>query len=177
MPHRICEHLYIHNVNAPMTKTTRKSRRGRFNPGSDEFEKEEFPFYWLARVHGRYTLAMEKALKKIGLDIPRWRVLFILKQEGVSSITEIAEHAVAKLPTITRIIYRMKDDGLVDTRARSDDGRVTEVIITDAGQQAIEAIQVVTEDLFRQSFKGITDAQISRLNRMLELLFNNLPEH
>lgn len=160
-----------------MTKTTRKSRRGRFNPASDDFKKEEFPFYWLARVHGRYTLAMEKALKKINLDIPRWRVLFILKEEGISSISEIAVHAVAKLPTITRIIYRMKDDGLIDTRARSDDGRVTEVSITPAGQQAIEDIQQVTEDLFRDSFKGISDAQISRLSRMLEMLFNNLPEH
>jgi len=160
-----------------MTKTDKKSRKGRFNPASEDFVKEEFPFYWLARVYGRYSLAMEKALKKVGLDVARWRVLFILKQEGVSSITEIAEHAVAKLPTITRIIYRMKDDGLVDTRARSDDGRVTEVMITDAGLQAIENMQEATEELFRQSFKGLTDAQIMRLNGMLEELFNNLPEH
>ncbi|WP_028294109.1 MarR family winged helix-turn-helix transcriptional regulator [Oceanobacter kriegii] len=160
-----------------MTNTTRKPRSQRFNPASDDFHKEDFPFYWLARVHGRYTLAMEKELKKINLDIPRWRILFTLKEEGTSSISEIAIHAVAKLPTITKIVYRMKDDGLVDTRQKLEDGRVTEVILTDKGREAIEKIKVATEGLFRQSFKGMTEPQIQRLNKLLEQLFHNLPEH
>ncbi|MDO6804289.1 MarR family transcriptional regulator, partial [Wenyingzhuangia sp. 1_MG-2023] len=119
----------------------------------------------------------EKALKKIKLDIPRWRILFILKEEGTSSISEIAIHAVAKLPTVTKTVYRMKDDGLVDTRQKCDDGRVTEVTITEEGRQAIENIQLVTHDLFRESFKGMSEAQIQRLNKLLETLFHNLPEH
>ena len=41
------------------------------DPASDEFRKEDFPFYWLARVHGRYTQNMERLLKKIDLDVPR----------------------------------------------------------------------------------------------------------
>ena len=56
------------------------------DPASDEFRKEDFPFYWLARVHGRYTQNMERLLKKIDLDVPRWRVLWILNENGESSI-------------------------------------------------------------------------------------------
>ncbi|WP_432697338.1 MarR family winged helix-turn-helix transcriptional regulator [Marinobacterium sp. YM272] len=153
------------------------SRLRRYNPTSDDFKKEEFPLYWLARVHGRYTLAMEKTLKKIGMDIPRYRILFILKEQGMSSISEIAEHAVAKLPTITKTIYRMKDDGLVDTAPSPDDGRVTQVTLTAKGQEAIIDIEAATTKLFNQSFKGMTEAQLKRLNRMLETIFNNLPEH
>ncbi|MDP2610204.1 MULTISPECIES: MarR family winged helix-turn-helix transcriptional regulator [unclassified Oceanobacter] len=160
-----------------MTKPTRSPRSQRYNPASEDFHKEDFPFYWIAQVHGRYVLAMEKALKKIKLDIPRWRILFILKEEGTSSISEIAIHAVAKLPTVTKTVYRMKDDGLVDTRQKCDDGRVTEVTITEEGRQAIENIQLVTHDLFRESFKGMSEAQIQRLNKLLETLFHNLPEH
>ncbi|PPC76670.1 MarR family transcriptional regulator [Pokkaliibacter plantistimulans] len=156
---------------------TRKKRQHRYDPASEEFQKEEFPFYWLARVHGRYSLAMEKALKKAGVDIPRWRILFILKEEGHSSISEIAEHAIAKLPTITKIVYRMKADGLVDTQTSAEDGRVTVVSLTEAGWSTITRIQEVTSALFRQSFKGMSEAQINRLNTMLETIFNNLPEH
>lgn len=159
-----------------MTTPTR-SRRHRYNPASDDFQKEEFPFYWLARVNGRYTLAMEKALKKVNMDVPRWRILFILKERGVSSISEIAVHAIAKLPTVTKTVYRMKADGLIDTQTSSDDGRVTEVSLTDQGREAIEQIQLATSDLFRDSFKGMSEAQINRLNRLLEAIFNNLPEH
>lgn len=160
-----------------MNKPVRSPRSQRYNPASDDFHKEDFPFYWLVRVHGRYKLAMEKALKKVNLDIPRWRILFILKEEGTSSISEIAIHAVAKLPTTTKVVYRMKEDGLIDTRISAEDGRVTEVILTDAGREAIASIQEVTDDLFRQSFKGMTEAQITRLNKLLATLFHNLPEH
>ena len=58
--------------------TTPKKRLSRYNPASEHFKKEEFPFYWLTRVNGRYSMAMEKALKKIDLDVPRYRILFTL---------------------------------------------------------------------------------------------------
>jgi DNA-binding MarR family transcriptional regulator len=153
-----------------------KKRRGRYDPASEDFRKEEFPFYWLAMVHGRYSQAMEKVLKKIGMDIPSFRVLFILKENGQSSISEISVHAIAKLSTITKIVYRMKDDGLVDTGPCSTDGRVTQVSITAKGRESIFKIQGATSELFSKSYKGLTEAQIQKLNKTLEIVFNNLPE-
>ncbi|MBD1551126.1 MarR family winged helix-turn-helix transcriptional regulator [Pseudomonas typographi] len=153
-----------------------KKRRNRYDPASDEFCKEEFPFYWLARVHGRYTQSMERVLKKIDLDIPRWRVLWILKENGESSISEISTHAIAKLSTITKIVYRMKDDGLVDTATSTEDGRVTRVCITAHGLANIERMQGATRELFKRSFTGLTEAQIQRLSRLLETVFHNLED-
>ncbi|RQW62358.1 MarR family winged helix-turn-helix transcriptional regulator [Vibrio viridaestus] len=159
-----------------MTQKTKVSRNHRYNPSSDDFQKEDFPFYWLAQVHGRYIQAMEKYLKKVNLDVPRWRILATLKQEGLCSVSEIAQHSIAKLPTVTKIIQRMKDDGLVETQVSVEDGRVTLVLITEKGLSALSDIQHITEPLFKQSFKGITEAQIKRLNKLLEQLFANLPE-
>jgi DNA-binding MarR family transcriptional regulator len=156
--------------------TIPKKHRGRYDPASEDFRKEAFPFYWLARVHGRYSLAMEKTLKKIGMDIPSFRVLFILKENGESSISEISLHAVAKLSTITKIVYRMKDDGLVDTAPCTNDGRVTQVSLTANGRESIGRIQEATRSLFSQSFQGLSEAQIQKLNKTLETIFNNLPE-
>ena len=153
-----------------------KKRRNRYNPISEEFHKEEFPFYWLVRVHARYTLSMEKLLKKIDLDIPRWRVLNILHENHDASISEISEFVVAKLSTITKIVYRMKDDGLVDTRQSDLDGRVTQVSITEKGRQAYFAMHEVTADLFHAGFRGMTEAQIRKLNQTLATMFDNLSE-
>lgn len=150
--------------------------RGRFHPASDTFRKEDFPFYWLAQAHGRYTQALEKALKKVDLDVPRWRVLWILKEQGQSSISQISEQAIAKLPTMTKIVYRMKDDGLVETAPCPVDGRVTQVQLTEQGTAAIERMQGATQALFKRSFQGLSDARIQRLNRLLEQVFHNLEE-
>ena len=155
---------------------TPKKRQHRYDPASEDFKKEDFPFYWLARLNGRYSMAMEKILKKIDLDIPRWRILLTLKGQGELSISEISVHAIAKLSTVTKIVYRMKADGLVDTNTCSKDGRVTQVSLTETGRQSLEQAQVATLGIFKTSFKGLTEAQISKLNSTMEAIFNNLPE-
>jgi DNA-binding MarR family transcriptional regulator len=146
----------------------------RYIPSSEDFYYEEFPFYWLARVHGIYQREMERALAKVGTDIPTWRVLFILKVHGTSTVSEISTHAVAKLPTMTRIIQRMKQEGLVETNTHAEDGRVTEVSATDSGRALVQRIEEVTEGLFARSFKDFTPAQIARLNGSLAQLYGNL---
>lgn len=146
----------------------------RYIPSSEDFFYADFPFYWIARVQGLYQQKMEKALKRIGTDIPTWRVLFLLKVHGKSNMSEISTHAVAKLPTMTRIIQRMKAEGLVETNTHADDGRVTEVTLTEAGAALIHRIEVETESLFARAFNGVTPAQIARLNATLAQLHDNL---
>jgi DNA-binding MarR family transcriptional regulator len=70
----------------------------------------------------------------------------------------------------------MKEDGLVETAANPDDGRVTQVRLTPRGREMFEQMIEVTSDLFRQSFKGLSQAQIKRLNKLLETLFINLSD-
>jgi len=154
-----------------------KKNRSRYNPASEDFHKEEFPFYWLVRVYGRYTMSMEKLLKRIDLDIPRGRVLNILFENDAASISEISDHAVAKLSTITKIVYRMKEDGLVETNQSTQDGRITQVSLTVAGRRAFFDMHELTAELFHKSFKGLTEAQLRKLNQVLASIFANLPEH
>lgn len=156
--------------------TTAKKRMNRHNPASRDFKKEVFPFYWLAQVNGRYIMAMEKVLKKVDMDVPRWRILLILKDNGTSSISEVSTLAIAKLSTVTKIIDRMKAGGLVQTSVCCNDRRVTQVALTDAGYQIIEQSHKVTADIFKNSFKGLTGAQLDKLSRLLKRMFDNLPE-
>lgn len=148
----------------------------RYIPSSEEFCYEEFPFYWLARVQGIYIQQMEKALKKIGTDIPTWRVLFILKEQGKCSVSEISIHAITKLSTVTRIVYRMKAEGLIETNTHAEDGRVTEVSVTEKGQNLLVQAQKCTEKIFARSFDNISEGQLLKLNQTLEQIFKNLTE-
>lgn len=150
----------------------------RHRPDSPDFVKEEFPLYWLARVHGVYTMEMERALKPIGLDIPSWRALLILAERGPRSMSEISLHAIAKLSTVTKLVYRMKAEGLVDTATSELDARVTVVTLTAQGRQAIERGQLATRHIFQRSFEGLTPTQIRRLNESLHQILDNLsPRH
>jgi DNA-binding MarR family transcriptional regulator len=149
----------------------------RHNPASDDFVKEEFPFYWIARLNNIYHHHMERALHKVGADLPTWRILFILRENGTSTMSEISLHAVVKLPTITKIVYRLQERGLVSASTSATDGRVTEVSLTPIGLDAITEMRKVTESVFLKGYEGLTPVKIERLNKMLMQVFDNLDHY
>lgn len=149
------------------------------NTSSDSgptFHREEFPFYWIVNVYARYTQVMEITLKKAQLDVSRFRVLMITEQYGKASISQIAEYAMAKMPTVTKIVGRLRDDGLVTTASSVQDARVTEVMLTDAGREKVAEAHRLTSKVFEKGFKGMTAAQREKMNLSLSKVLDNLNE-
>ncbi len=133
-----------------------------------------YPFFLLTQVYGVYTLEAEKALKRVGLDVPAWRTLALLREFGPMSVSEIALNAVTKLSTVTRSVLRMKGDGLVTTATSVSDARVTVVTMTDTGRAALERADPVMQHIFARSFEGLTPTQMGRLNELLSLVLKNM---
>ncbi len=133
-----------------------------------------WPFYWLARASGRYRARMEDLLRPTGLDMPRWRVLMTLHQDRVASVSEIASHAIEKLPTMTKIIQRMESDELVRRQPRSGRERVMEVVLTEAGELAGNQAWEAATTLYDQAFAGLSSAEIATLTTLLKRVAENL---
>lgn len=134
---------------------------------------EQSPFYWLAHAHAMYTLEMEKVLKKLGTDMPTRRVLLMLELHGTVSVSELSSRAIIKMSTVTRIVQRMREDGLVETRANTGDARVTDVSMTAKGADLAERIRVATEKVYAQGYKMLSEAQLGALTETLKVIFHN----
>ncbi|KAI5913702.1 MarR family winged helix-turn-helix transcriptional regulator [Thauera sp. 2A1] len=154
--------------------TTRKTNR--FLPDSESFRYEDFPFYWLARVHATYALEMERVLKKLGTDIPTRRVLMMLRLHGTVSVSELSTHSVIKLSTLTRIIQRMREEALVETRTNDEDARITDVSITPKGEELADRIQQATRKVFAKGYQGLTEAQLAKFTETLQVIFKNFTD-
>lgn len=146
------------------------------DPAHPEFALTHSPLYWLARVSGRYRLEMDRALKPIGMDVPRWRVLAILSEHEPASVSELCDHAVIRLSTMTRIVQRLVDAGLVTTCVRESDARVTEVSLTPAGREAAARVYRQASRIFRSGFRDFSAEEVARFNAMLVRLFANFGE-
>lgn len=156
--------------------STPKTTPGKYLPGSDSFDLSAFPPYWVARLNAKYAMEMEKKLKAVNMDVSRWRVAMLLRIHEELSISQIAEEAIAKLPTITKIVYRMQDEGIVTVKPSATDGRVSIVSLTDKGHSNIQEVNETTQKLFKRLFNGVSDTQIQRLNATLQQMLNNLME-
>ena len=148
--------------------------RRQADPADPLFELEHSPFYWLSRVSGRYVLDMGAALRRVGMDVPRWRVLMILHEHDPASVSTIADLAVIKLSTMTRIVQRMQAEGLVSCNPRASDARVTEVRLTPAGSHAMEQVRDQASRIFRHAFHDVSDKEMVVFIGVLQRLFDNL---
>lgn len=143
-------------------------------PSDEHFELHEWPFYWLIKAYGQYINNLEKTLKTVGLDVPRWRVLMLLEGERARSVSYLATEAITKLSTMTRIVQRMQEDGLVVSQPRESDQRVTEVLLTKNGRKARQLAVKQAEGIYSRSFDGFSMEQITSLNKTLQALIQNL---
>ena len=76
-----------------------------------------------------------------------------LREMGKLSVTDIATHAVAKAPTITRTTYKLQDDGLVNIFTSQKDGRVSIVKLTEKGKLTIEKVIKNSKKLLKTLMK------------------------
>ena len=146
----------------------------RAQPGHPAFRLADYPFFLMNQAAGRYNAAIAQSLSQIGVDQPVWRVLMILDERDRASIGDIAETAVMKRSTITRVIQRMSDQGLVSTRADDHDGRVIRVRLTRSGLAALDKVKSVAAQVFARATQGIHNVEIRALNLTLAKVAQNL---
>lgn len=175
---KVIFHVIYNAIDFRLKKTmiNNEEQLDKFKPASDNFEFQQFPFYWLTRVGSAYSLRMEKALKKGGINITAWRILMILREMGTLSVSNIATHALAKTPTITRATYRLQTEGHVVISTSEKDGRVSMVELTPVGEKTINEVIEQSKRVFENIYTDLSAEQIEVMNTTLQKLFVNLSE-
>jgi DNA-binding MarR family transcriptional regulator len=138
--------------------------------------KKNWPFFWISQINAAYTNVLELRIKAYGIDIPRWRAMMSLYEDQYLSVSEIADFSAQKLNATTKVVQRMLNDGLVSTRVRPHDGRVTEVCLTEKGEKLRKAAFTEAQTIFDTAFGELSDADIQELNTTLSRLHTRLKE-
>jgi len=145
--------------------------------GEGSFELQAWPFYWLTRAYGAYISKLEDELRDVELDIPRWRVLMLLEGQRARSVSYLSEEAITKLSTMTRIVGRMQDDGLVETRPRATDARVTEVLLTKHGRRARVLAWQKAGSIYEKVFEPMSKTEVDEFRRLLKKSYESIRDN
>jgi DNA-binding MarR family transcriptional regulator len=148
--------------------------RATYDPSSASFRLENSPFYLMAHVDFKYHEDMDKVLHKHGVSKPIYRVMTVLRERQPASIGAIAEAALTKRSTVSRIIDRMVEQGLVTTEPNPEDNRITEVTLTPAGQQTLRKLTPIVGRQFARAMEGVSDREIAQLLKTLKKVGANL---
>jgi MarR family transcriptional regulator, 2-MHQ and catechol-resistance regulon repressor len=120
---------------------------------------------WQGNKHGAATM------EEIGLTMPQAIVLGTLGAcSGRATMSEIAQLTYQSGATITGIVDRLADAGLVERERDSVDRRVVYVRTTEAGTTKLEEIQTQRRNQMEQMTTTLSNEELEQLNNLISRL-------
>ena len=106
-------------------------------------------------------------LKVSGITEQQWRVLRVLSESGAQDLTQISVKASLLMPSLSRIIKKLREEGLIVSQTNNEDRRRQIVRIGTKGQKIID-------DNLPQAMKIAEELQqhlgLERHEQLLDLL-------
>jgi homoprotocatechuate degradation regulator HpaR len=123
----------------------------------------------IALLRARETVMgpIREMLSQSDINEQKWRVLRVLDERGPCELTQVAKDACLLLPSLTRIIRAMEEEGLATRAIDPEDRRKTIASITDAGRALIVAHLAESNAIFARLER---DFGHEKLEELLDLL-------
>jgi DNA-binding MarR family transcriptional regulator len=111
----------------------------------------------------------DRALASWGLTVAQAPVLVILREAGRPiMITEVARRLLLETPSVTTMIDRLAERGLVERMKDPKDRRKTLVALTRKGKRLVETIREPGRQLEEEMFGVLNPAERSNLKVILQ---------
>ncbi|MCW5747164.1 MAG: MarR family transcriptional regulator [Alphaproteobacteria bacterium] len=114
-------------------------------------------------IHDRY-------FQPSGLTIPQWRVMAILGRFAPVSASEVCDRTLLDKVTVSRAIAALRQRRLVQRTVDPGDRRRSALGLTPEGQRLHQQIAALALDYERRLLQGLTSAERTALDRLLQKL-------
>lgn len=128
-----------------------------------------FPLYAASRL---LTRLYQPLLEPLGLTYPQYIVLMILWEDAPCTVSHIGERAQLASNTLTPLLKRLEQSGLVQRERSSDDERVVVISLTAAGRGLKQKCACIPAELFKRM--GSTPQEAQKLKQQLDRLLVHL---
>ena len=135
--------------------------------------QREFAFL-LHDVARMLRTCADYAVRPYGMTRGQWAVLAkIERSEGLKQ-SELADMLDIQPITLTRLIDRLCDSGLIERRADPDDRRAKRLYLTPAARPVLDRLWTIGNDLMRAVLAGVDDAELGRTIGQLSIVRDNI---
>ncbi len=134
-------------------------------------ERSERIAYVSSRLLTRVALLTRLLTSQLGGELSRTELgLLSTLSGGPRRITELAELERLKQPTMTLLVQRLEQEGLVSRERRADDRRVVLASLTEAGSRALEEYRAQARATLGAYLAEMPDDQVEALVAATETL-------
>jgi MarR family transcriptional regulator, transcriptional regulator for hemolysin len=111
---------------------------------------------------------------QFGMTRAQWAVLVRLdRSEGLNQ-SELAEMLDLQPITLTRLLDKLCDSGLIERRPDPDDRRAKRLFLTRAARPLLEQLGSLGENTMASALEGVASEDVERMISQLEVVRENL---
>lgn len=122
----------------------------------------------LRRILLATELYERQLARKVGLSGAQLRVLQIVAEKGRVTPTEIATRMGVTQATITGLVHKLEDGGMIGRERSESDRRQTLLTITAAGERAVDNAPDPLQQSYVKQFEALADWEQSMIVAALE---------
>ena len=119
----------------------------------------------------------DKILQEKNIDAfngAQGKILYVLWQGGKMTATEISKKSGLAKTTLTAMLARMQEQGLIRTEENANDRRSALVCLTEKAAALKDEYDGVTKEIEEIYYKGFSDEEVEQFESYLKRILNNL---
>lgn len=122
----------------------------------------------LLKARENSVACIKPALTRYGLTEQQWRVIRVLYQIGETNAQELAQQSCILSPSLSRILARLTEDGLMIRKTDTEDQRAQVIRLSAKGKRLHDKIQPLVEKQYKALADSVGKDKMSRLFTLLE---------
>ncbi|MDB5619103.1 MarR family winged helix-turn-helix transcriptional regulator [Tardiphaga sp.] len=121
-------------------------------------------------------LYADKQARRYGLTRAQWAVLAKLERVEGQKQAELADLMEMAPITLTRLIDKLCNCGMVERRSDDNDRRVNRLYLTDAARPLLAKLTALRNEITQTALAGLSADEVRRLVGQLETVKDNVRE-
>ena len=137
-------------------------------------EEESSVFFSIFQLMQFMKYQGMKRMEEMDIKPSQAGVLFSLKCWGEQSQKQLAERVGITPPSMTVALRKMEEKGYISRKQDENDQRVIKIQLAPRGEECIEGIQKVVNEMESIIYQGMSREEILLMNRLLANMKQNL---
>lgn len=129
--------------------------------------------YLVMAEHSMFQKELQARLKGSGLTIGQPKVLDYLKDHDGAGQKDIAQGCHIEPGTLTSLLNRMEECGLVERRMLNGNRRSSFVFLTEKGRTQLELVTQAFEELEEKAFRGLPESDCETFMNLFLCIYKN----
>lgn len=133
--------------------------------------------YLISRIKQVGGRLFDRMLADAGIDAfngAQGRILYVLWQGDGLTISQISQQTSLANTTLTSMLDRMEQSGLIRREASPADRRALRIVLTDRARALQQDYDRISQQMNERYYLGFSDAEIIRFEGYLQRVLDNL---